>query len=485
MKRIDRLGYGGLLIALLACLVAPPAVSAINNCGGGGKPRPDEGGVGGTGARPPSQGGIGGTGAHPDGIGGTGAHPDGIGGTGISVAGDTGIIGTITGFGSICVGGLEVHYSAQTPVEVDGQSASASELGVGQVVEVVASGTGDEVQAQSIAMRHVVSGPVQRIDPEHNQIEVLGQTVQLSESTRGDDGAASLAAFTPQSFVHVSGLRRGDGTIVASQVAVVDPSKLVHLNGRVTEVSPDALTVAGVPVRLTAAQLPHVGDEVRVTGEWDGASIATASVETVPPLPFGGRVGVLDIEGYAQTPEEAGHMYVGSVRVEVPKTALNGLSNGERPEGYIRLRAVVRDRHVIAERISVVGDVAPMPPLPDRVPGFGSHGGPDDHGDGDGHPNWWGSDQMHGDGHGGAPPQRPDSGGALPFQPSELGQGSHQGPPDRPSLPNGPPNLPDRPSFPDRPQRPERPNSDRPSHPDRPNLDHPSHPDMPDMHHGH
>ena len=97
-----------LLIALTLLVGAlTPTPSVAGNCDDGGRPYPDEGGIGGTGARPssPEEGGIGGTATRP-------SAPDdegGIGGTGIAVQGDTGIIGTITGFGSICVGGVEIH----------------------------------------------------------------------------------------------------------------------------------------------------------------------------------------------------------------------------------------------------------------------------------------------------------------------------------------------------------------------------------------
>src|SRR6185369_3233583 len=86
--------------------------------------------------------GLGGTGVASGGIGGTGIRTGGIGGTGISNGGigGTGIVGVITGFASICVNGVEVHYGADTPVLADGRQAQAGDLAVGQVVAVSASG---------------------------------------------------------------------------------------------------------------------------------------------------------------------------------------------------------------------------------------------------------------------------------------------------------------------------------------------------------
>ncbi|MBI3784893.1 MAG: hypothetical protein HY270_15990 [Deltaproteobacteria bacterium] len=483
MSKTGQGRHGLVTIALLMYLAAPAVSYALSNCAGGGKPRPDEGGVGGTGNHPAgNEGGIGGTGVHPGGIGGTGLYPDGIGGTGVhpggiggtGISADTGIIGTITGFGSICVGGLEVLYDATTPIEFDGHAAGASELGVGQVVEVVAGGSGDEVRARSIVLRHAVSGPIERIDAERNQIQVLGQTVQLSPTTRVEDRGAPLpaTALAAQAFVRISGLRRADGTIVASRIVNSTASDVVGLNGRVSDAG-GVLKVAGVVVHADTPQSLRAGDEVQIAGRWDGTSITVDAIETAPKLPFSGRVGIVDIEGYVHGSAETGQMFIGAYQIEVPKTAVAATTDLNRPESYVRLRAVLRDQHIVAERISVVGDLPPLPPIPDHGAGTG-RGVPDDHGDG--HPNWGPSDQQHGDGgHGPAaapPPSRPDAGGDA-LNPPELDHGSHPAHPDRPSMPDMP-NPPDRPSLPDRPPRPERPNTDRPPHMD-----------MPGMHHGH
>ncbi|MBS0423316.1 MAG: hypothetical protein JSR71_02575 [Proteobacteria bacterium] len=78
------------------------------------------------------------------GIGETGntADNDGIGGTDI--------IGTITGFASICVNGIEIHYDKHTAISVDGRGATLGELAVGQVIAVRAFGAGGN-------SRHAVS----------------------------------------------------------------------------------------------------------------------------------------------------------------------------------------------------------------------------------------------------------------------------------------------------------------------------------------
>ena len=128
------------IIALLSAAAAgvmPAIAQGRNACivgeggiGGTGAPN-SEGGTGGTGVT--AQGGTGGTGATADrgGTGGTGQQATGgIGGTGSTAdnggTGGTGIVGVVTGFASICVGGQEVHFDATTVIRTSGLRESLS-----------------------------------------------------------------------------------------------------------------------------------------------------------------------------------------------------------------------------------------------------------------------------------------------------------------------------------------------------------------------
>ena len=478
-----------LLLALLL-LVAPAIRAVANNCADGGRPRPDQGGIGGTGALPrgpDDEGGIGGTGALP-------RAPDdegGVGGTGLSIHGDTGIIGTITGFASICVGGLEVHYAADTAVEIDGQRATTARLAAGQVVEVIAKGIGSEVSAQYITVHHIVSGPVTRVDAERSEIDVVGQTVRLSPATRagGSDGEYSAVAtsFPLNSFVQVSGLRMGDGVVVASRVTGGAAGDVVQLSGPVTKLDSGALAIAGTQLRIDDRTQPSVGDEVHVIGRWDGSAVVARSVESIPRIPFDGRVPRLDIEGYAQQ-FVAGQLHVGPFLVELPHVP-SPEAQLPAPDARIRIQAVVHDRHVIVERIGVISDLPTGPPLPDRESRGGKGGGPSDGGHANGAPAF---DQPRQDERGGAappardhmmPPGAPDVG--------EVGAPPHPDGPDRPVPPQLPdrvdrpaaPQLPDRPDRPAPPELPDRPNRpEPPARPDRPLApERPLRPERPDM----
>lgn len=172
--------FGGNLMAPAEVAAAPVCVSRdeMGMAGAAGLQFP--GGMGGTGARN-ENGGVGGTGApvqqRPGGTGGTGAVAEGVdgtyfdqrhgdvGGTGTPIlrpggTGGTGIVGTITGFASICVNGMEVHYGKDVPVSENGAPASSGHLAIGQVVAVEAFATQRGLQAGRISILNVFEGPL-------------------------------------------------------------------------------------------------------------------------------------------------------------------------------------------------------------------------------------------------------------------------------------------------------------------------------------
>lgn len=139
-------------------------------------------------------------------------HDHGIGGTGQSIVGGddhgiggTGIVGTITGFGSIIVNGRRIPYARNVPVFIDGQRVDPDEMRVGHVVRVLLGGQ----NAQAIHITSEVIGPVSAINK--RQMTVLAQRIDLSE-------AQPVPRLKPGQVVAVFGIRKPDGTIVASRV---------------------------------------------------------------------------------------------------------------------------------------------------------------------------------------------------------------------------------------------------------------------------
>lgn len=255
----------------------------------------DSGGIGGTGLYP--EGGIGGTGYMPDGgIGGTGRSPDnGIGGTGMQLnngVGGTGqriaVIGVVTGFASVCVNGVEVHYDDSTSININGQSATPAQLMVGQIVSIAADHSPKGWNASSIHSNDAVSGPVTRvIGP--NRVEVAGQTVHLPKENIGV-GADKLAVGQ---HVRVQGIRAANGEVLATN-ATRTTRKEVIVTGTPEKQANGTLAIGRVTLGNLTPKLAENGQPVSVAGQLVGNTLQVTASR--PALQIDARANQLSIQ---------------------------------------------------------------------------------------------------------------------------------------------------------------------------------------------
>ncbi len=318
-----------LILALALSTLQPvtPAFAKTKGCptpdgfifasgkGMGGTGIHDGKGMGGTGAKFAEGKGMGGTGIHNGkGMGGTGAKfaERGIGGTGIT--GDIGVYGRVTGFGSICVNGMEIEYTAKTPVENNGRNASIQALRVGQVVAVRAFQKNGEFRARKITVDKAVSGRIGSINAKRGEMVVAKQRV-IADG-KGRDVMKLLKAGD---YVSVSGMKRADGVIIAGLIERMKPAKsgsISHVNtifksgvkhfltqGYVREYNNGALRMAdGTKISLAVAsrKAPEIHSRVIVFGDVgaNGALIAQGFIPETAPFSLGLIVPVLKgIEG--------------------------------------------------------------------------------------------------------------------------------------------------------------------------------------------
>jgi co-chaperonin GroES (HSP10) len=165
----------------------------------------------------------------------SGSDVAGIGGSGVAPVGFTSS-GTITGFGSVFVNGVEFFTSSNTTYTVEDDSASSeSALRVGMVVFVDGSidDNGTTGTATSIRYDDSLEGPVSSITDappatstnRSRELIILGTTVIVNEATTVIDNSSSftfdtLAAGTN---IEVSGFPNVNGAIVATYIEEKDP----------------------------------------------------------------------------------------------------------------------------------------------------------------------------------------------------------------------------------------------------------------------
>ncbi len=313
-----------------------------------------EGGLGGTG-RSDAESGLGGTGRSggESGMGGTGRSG------GESGIGGTGFIGTITGLGSILVNGSKIEYAQDVAVTIDGRAGSAEALARDQLVAVEAAYDGERWTANSIAIRHEVSGPISAVDADAGRLVVLGQTVVFA-SASGTDATTWPGAdeYAEGQWVKVSGLRRSGGEILASRLDSRDADGPVRVVGRADVAEGGAVMIGALRIDGGDTETNSlIGLNVVAEGEFIDGVLYAERLEPVAQDPFDGRVERLSLEGFVTGQRATGAVTVAGWEVNVaPGLQVAGIAtDGLRPD----LRVMVEGRMsggrvVAAEAIRIV-----------------------------------------------------------------------------------------------------------------------------------
>jgi len=216
------------------------------------------------------------------GSGGKSNQLGGIEGTGFA-------FGTITGFGSIMVNGIEFSTTGAT-FTIDGRAGTQADLRVGQVVAVVGpiNANGTTGTATSVTFDDSVEGPVDSVDVPGGSLVVLGQTVRVDGGTAFDDGIANCRfdALQPGQVVEVSGFRDSGGLIRATRIECKAAGGEFEVTGTVAglDMNQRRFQVGGLAVDYSQAQLqnfpggqPANGQTVEVKGTAVNAGVLAAT----------------------------------------------------------------------------------------------------------------------------------------------------------------------------------------------------------------
>ena len=317
-----------------------------------------------------ANGGVGGTGKFPGGVGGTGKVPGGSGGTGI--------VGVITGFASVCINGLEVHFDAGTSVTRNGAAAQARDLALGQVIAIEAACSAENLVARHISILNTLEGPVTRLTPENGLMYVMGQAVNVNDATRLG-GVAAATELKPGISVRVAGFRDAAGTVHATRIEKVADSTDTSAIGVLQQTKAGKASLSGLPLRV-ATRLPAEVDEVLIRGRWDGQRLVAHQAEPDPSLPFAGRVDRIVAEGLVLERRNRSSLRMTAFNVELtPETHMTGNPDSSLVEGQrIRVSGRLEGRNrIIADWIVAPVIFEPYRPNPQtgHSPPGGAHAG--------------------------------------------------------------------------------------------------------------
>jgi Domain of unknown function (DUF5666) len=146
--------------------------------------------------------------------GGSSQQIAGIQGSGVA-------IGAVTGFGSIFVNGVEFKTSGAS-IRIDDQSASESQLHIGDVVLVKGPINADGLTgtANEVSFHAAVKGAISDLNATALTIVVVGQRVQIVASTLFDTSIvpADFTGLRMGLAIEVSGYRNSAGIVVATRI---------------------------------------------------------------------------------------------------------------------------------------------------------------------------------------------------------------------------------------------------------------------------
>ncbi len=150
----------------------------------------------------------------------------GSGSTSTATSASTATVGTITGFGSVFVNGVE-YETTGTSITIDGVPATESDLAVGMVAQLDGSATGSTGVAVSINVADELEGVVQSnsIPPAGSTgtMVIMGQTVTIDANTLFESKVATITSIdlvSAGNIVEVNGYSDGNGNVIATRVEV-------------------------------------------------------------------------------------------------------------------------------------------------------------------------------------------------------------------------------------------------------------------------
>lgn len=216
----------------------------------------------------------------------------GIGGTGYVSS------GTITGFGSVFVNGVEFETDSSS-FDIEGVSGTQGDLAIGMVVKVNGTINEDGITgtASSISYDDDIQGPVSgltSLSPDQKSFTVLGTTVIADINTTSYDGTNfDFSTLTDGNNVEVSGFYNATNQLMATRIELKDvtfdsTSEEIELKGTIADLTSTSFTLN--TINVDTSQLKEISDlpngleegayvEVKGTYDSDTNTITAEKVE--------------------------------------------------------------------------------------------------------------------------------------------------------------------------------------------------------------
>jgi hypothetical protein len=277
----------------------------------------------------------------------------------------------------------------QAQVLVDGTPVSVTGLTIGEGEIVLLAGTdsfpdsnnpGGLLDSAAVKITHMVDGPVDAIDIAHNQIVVLGVTVEFSPGTFFEmtGGQLTPGAINVGDRVTVSGHPTASGLVFATRIAFTAITGDFLVSGIVGSPNPaqHQFSLNRVAIDYSSAQSngvpasgPAAGERVIVhtVRSANGASLTATSISDDSELPGAGTGTVVSMHGIVTSALSPTTFTVDGYPIIVTAAALQTCGSAPAADSDVTLQGIV------AANGTVVADIfcftGPPPPAPGIVQG--------------------------------------------------------------------------------------------------------------------
>ena len=297
----------------------------------------------------------------------------GIGGTGITS-------GSVTGFGSVFVNGIEfdtdgASRTVDDETDISNGSDDDTVLGIGMVVTIVGTinsdgltGTADSIEYDNEIEGPVAAAPVEDLDGVTKTLDIFNVTVMVDRNTTVFDNT-DYASLAKNDLLEVSGYFDADGNLRATRVekngVLVLGASEVEIKGTVSGFNGiDKFDLGSIEVTFDAAtefeDLPGTvtdGQYVEVEGILDTATSVSASRIELEEEGFGDDVDEISLEGIVTDYKDLSSFRVAGQRVNAAKATFepSSLSAAIADGAEVEVEGAIVDGILVAEEVEQRG----------------------------------------------------------------------------------------------------------------------------------
>ncbi|MEM1275702.1 MAG: DUF5666 domain-containing protein [Pseudomonadota bacterium] len=277
--------------------------------------------------------------------------------------GGTGIVGTLTDFGSLLVNGLRVETASALSVSSALGALAVEALAIGHQLTIEAATEDGRLVAKRVHLAHPVIGQVAEMGSDGRTGSIAGIRVALDP-----DAIGSLALGA---WVAISGTWQGD-QVRASRIDPA-PEGAEAIAGEVRVQDDGRLTIGDVTLLLGDAEPPQVGGYVTVIGRASEAGFLVDGLEEGRFTGAAGPLATLSIEGYLEPTPQApfyaisglGHSFdreAALASVQQERAVFSGAYIGSfkvetalvLPEEFAKRREVLRDALAVPGSVPLI-----------------------------------------------------------------------------------------------------------------------------------